>query len=94
MVIGSRDFTWLTKLNQYIHIAKVIEEVVLKEREGVEERKRKLCNLSTKIGEDVDQQCGRPYWHHHCDELGITRWLAMRKMRGGKYLFSSSDEDS
>ena len=34
MVIGSHDFTWLTKLRQHIHVDEAIEEVVLKEREG------------------------------------------------------------
>ena len=36
MVIGSHDFTWLTKLNQHTHVAEVIKEVVLKDREGAE----------------------------------------------------------
>ena len=34
--MGSHDFTWLTKLIQHIHVAEVIKEVVLKEREGAE----------------------------------------------------------
>ena len=55
MVIGSHDFTWLTKLSQHIHVAEVIKEVVLKEREGaewegaIEECKRELCDLSIKL---------------------------------------------
>ena len=54
MVIGSHDFTWLTKLSQHIHVAEVINEVVSKEREGaksegaIEECKREVCDLSIK----------------------------------------------
>ena len=74
MVIGSHDFTWLTKLSQHIHVAEVIKEVVLKEREGaewegvIEECKRELCDLSIKTAEDVGWRSGRPYWLHHSDE--------------------------
>ena len=84
MVIGSHDFTWLTKLSQHIHVAEVIKEVVLKEREGaewegvIEECKRELCDLSIKTAEDVGWRPGRPYWRHHSDEPGITRRVAMR----------------
>ena len=54
MVIGSHDFTWLTKLSQQIDVAEVIKEVVLKEREGViEECKSELCNLSIESAKDV-----------------------------------------
>ena len=100
VVIGSHDFTWLTKLSQHIHVAEVIKEVVLKEREGaewegvIEECKRELCDLSIKTAEDVGWRSGRPYWRHHSDEPGVTRRVAMRTGRGGKHLFSSSDEDS
>ena len=100
MVIGSHDFTWLTKLSQHIHVGEVIKQVVLKEREGaewegvIEECKRELCDLSIKTAEDVGWRVGRPYWRHHSDESGVTRRVAMRIGMVGKHLFSSSDEDS
>ena len=84
MVIGSHDFTLLTRLSQHIHVAEVMKEVVLKEREGakwegvIEECKRELYGLSIKTAEDVDWQSRRPYWHHHSDETGVTRRIAMR----------------
>ena len=59
MVIGSHEFTWLKKLSQHIHIAKVIKEVVSKEREGaqwegiIKECRKELCDLSSKIVENV-----------------------------------------
>ena len=67
MVIASHDFTCLTKLSQHIHVAEVIKEVVLKEREGAkwegiaEECKRALCQLSMKTAEDVGGRPGRAY---------------------------------
>ena len=50
--------------------------------------------LHKKIAEDVGWGSGRPYWRHHSDEPGVTRWVAMRTGRGWNHLFSSSDEDS
>ena len=66
MVIGSHDFTWLTKLSQHIYVAEVTKEVVLKEREGaewegvIEECKRELCDFSIKTAEDVAGDMGGP----------------------------------
>ena len=64
MVIGSHGFIWLTKLSQRIHVAEVIKEVVLKEREGaewegvIEECKRELCDLSIKTAGDLGGPIG------------------------------------
>ena len=103
LVIGSHDFTWLTKLSQHIRVDEVIKEHVLKERDDandaqwegiIEECKRELCSLCIQIAEDAGWRPGRPYWRQHSDDPGVTRRVAMRAGRGGKHLFSSSDEDS
>ena len=66
MVIGSHEFTWLTKLSQQIHDDKVIKEVVLKEREDadwegiIDECKRELGNLSIKLLKTWDRDLGGP----------------------------------
>ena len=55
VVIGSHGFTWITKLSQHIHVAEVIKEIVLKEREGaewegvMEKCKRELGDLACPI---------------------------------------------
>ena len=60
----------------------------------IEECKRELCGFSIKTTEDLGWRPGRPYWRHHTDEPGATRWVAMGTGRGRKYLFSISDKDS
>ena len=91
VVLGSHELSWLSKLSHHIHVAEVIKEVALKEREGtewegvIEECKRALCDLSNKATKDVGWRPRRHYWRHHNDEPGVTRRVAMRTGRGGKY---------
>ena len=81
----------------------IIRKQVMSERDADEgdlewarimkECRRELSYVCQKMAQDVGWQPGRPY-KPHVPKLGEQREKAMRTSRGGRHLFTSSDEDS
>ena len=105
---GSRHFDWLANLREHIEVEEIVRKQILSERgedEGseawgglMEECKRELTCVCKKMAQSVGWRPGRPgRWFPPQPGGGGSgghRQHAMRTGRGGKHLFSSSDEGS
>ena len=103
LAIGCHHFDWLDNLREHIVVDDIIRVQVMSERDGcegdlewggvMEECKRELSCVCTKMVEAVGWQPGRPY-RPHAPTPGEQRQKAMRTGRAGPHLFTSSDENS
>ena len=93
----------MDNLREHIGVDQIIRQQVMSERDvdegnlewaGVmEECRRELSCVCQKMAQAVGWQPGRPY-RPHAPKPGKQREKAMRTSRGGRHLFTSSDEDS
>ena len=99
--IASRHFDWLDNLRKHIEVDDVIRKQILSERAAgeaswggvIEECKRELVCVCRTMAEDACWRPGRPdRWF--APRPGQDKKRAMRTGRGGKHLFSSSEEES
>ena len=104
---GSRHFDWLDNLRQHMEVDEIIRKKVLSERGDneddeawggpLEECKRELTCVCKKMAQTAGWRPGRPRRApdpRPSGGIGGQRQHAMRTGRGGKHLFSSSDEGS
>ena len=101
--VASRSFDWLSNLQRHVDVERIIRQQVMSEREPeegdvqwgglLEECKRELSCVCQKMAQRVGWRPGRPF-RAHAPKPGEGRLKAMRTGRGGRHLFSSSEEDS